>query len=122
MTPATAARNLLGFAGSGTGALVGRSGVSIYGPPSLSGGGGTPLPVPAPLPTSGFGTPPSPMMMPAPMIPTYGDDEVDGLDKFDPTTEGNTWLNAAVGRGVLVVVVRPRRRRRSAECVWMGGW
>ena len=49
MTPVTATRNLPGFAGSGTGSLVGRSGVLIYGP-TLSGGSGTPFPVPARLP------------------------------------------------------------------------
>jgi len=102
MTPATATRNLPGFAGSGTGSLAGRSGVPIYGPP-LSGGGGTPLPVPAPLPSSGFGAPSSPMMMPVPTVPTYGDDEDDGADRFDPMTEENTRLNATVGRGVVDV-------------------
>ena len=107
MTPATAARSLPGFTGSGTGSLVGRSGVPLYGPPlSGSAGGGTPLPVPAPLP-AGFGAPSSPMMMPVPTVPTYGDDEDDGADRFDPTTEENTRLNAAVGRGVVDVPSGP---------------
>ena len=59
-------------------------------------------------------------MMPAPTVPTYGDDEDDGADRFDPTTEENTRLNAAVGMGVVDVPtsrVRRRRRRRSVECV-----
>ena len=99
MTPSTAARNLPGYAGSGTGSLVGRSGVPLYGPPLSS---GTPVPIPASLP-SGFGAPSSPMMMPAPTVPTYGDDEDDGADGFDPTTEENTRLNAAVGMSVVDV-------------------
>ena len=99
MTPSTAARNLPGFAGSGTGFLVSRSGVPLYGPPLSS---GTPVPIPASLPT-GFGAPSSPMMMPAPTIPKYEDDEDDGADRFDPKTEENTRLNAAVGRGVVDV-------------------
>ena len=101
MTPATATRNLPGFAGRGTGSLVSRSGVPIYGPPlSGGGGGGTLLPVPVPLPT-GFGAPSSLMMMPVPTVPTYRNEEDDGVDRFDPTTEENTWLNAAVRRGVM---------------------
>ncbi|KIM40597.1 hypothetical protein M413DRAFT_164568 [Hebeloma cylindrosporum] len=105
MTPASAPRNLPpGFAGSGTGSLAGRSGVSIYGPPLSGGGGGggTPLPVPAPPLPGGFGAPSSPMNMPIPTVPTYGDDEDDGADRFDPTTEENTRLNAAVGNSSLV--------------------
>jgi len=39
-------------------------------------------------------------MVPVPTVPTYGDDEDDGVDRFDPTTE--EW-NAAVGRGVVDV-------------------
>ena len=42
-------------------------------------------------------------MMPAPMVPTYGDDEDDGADRFDPTTEENTRLNAAVVKGIVGV-------------------
>ena len=37
MTSSTAARNLPCFAGSGTGSLVGQSGVPLYGPPLSSG-------------------------------------------------------------------------------------
>ena len=103
MTPGTAQRNLPGFTGSGTGSLVGRSGVSLYGPPLSGSGGGSPLPVPAPLPAGFGGAPSSPMMMPMPTVPTYGDEEDDGADRFDPTTEENTRLNAAVGRGVVDV-------------------
>ena len=70
----------------------------IYGLPLSGGGGGTPVPVSAPLPT-GFDAPSSSVMMPVHTVPTYGDDEDDGADGFDPTTEENTRLNAAVGGG-----------------------
>jgi hypothetical protein len=43
------------------------------------------------------------MMMPEPTIPTYGHDEDGGVDRFDPTTEENTRLNAAVGKSVVDV-------------------
>jgi len=66
-------------------------------------------------------------MMPAPAIPTYGDDEDDGADRFDPTTEENTRLNAAVGMGVVDVPTSSsapttKKKKRSGECVSVRAW
>ena len=73
MTPTTAPRSL---ERGGYDSLVRRFKGPIYGQQH------THVPIPAPLPI-GFGTPSSQMMMPLPMVPTCGDDEDDGADRFD---------------------------------------
>ena len=50
-----------------------------------------------------FSAPPSPVMIPVQTVPTYGDNDEDGADMFNLTTEENTRPNAAVGEGVVVV-------------------
>jgi len=77
--------------------------MSIYGPPVGGGGSGAPSPVPGPTGMNGFSGSSSPMMMPQPTIPIYGDDEDGGVDRFDPKTEENTRLNAVAGNGVVDV-------------------
>ena len=70
----------------------------------------TPVPIPAPLPI-GFGAPSSQMMMPLGMVPTSGNDEDDGADRFDLAGE----YTVECGRWEGCVV----RRRRYVEHGWV---